>query len=87
MIASRSGDEVEVQLGVTARHAAEYVHLRDPRGAGFEPTALRSGYRWDLGIGRYEEIRDSGTNFFFDLAAGRAIHPELPTASNHGWCI
>jgi uncharacterized protein YfaS (alpha-2-macroglobulin family) len=65
------GGQVEVQLSITARHAAEYVHLRDPRGAGFEPETLTSGYRWDLGLGRYEEIRDSGTNFFIEwLPAG-----------------
>ena len=60
------GDQVEVQLSLRTRHGAEYVHLRDPRGAGFEPVAPRSSYKWDLGIGWYEEIRDSGTNFFFD---------------------
>jgi uncharacterized protein YfaS (alpha-2-macroglobulin family) len=65
------GDQVEVHLSIRARHAAEYVHLRDPRGAGFEPDSLQSRYRWDLGIGWYEEIRDSGTNFFFEwLPAG-----------------
>ncbi len=65
------GDQVEVQLTIRARHAAEYVHLRDPRGAGFEPESTASGYRWDLGIGYYEEIRDSGTNFFIQwLPAG-----------------
>jgi hypothetical protein len=60
------GDQIEVQLSLRARHAAEYVHLRDPRGAGFEPATTRSSYRWDLGLGWYEEVRDSGTNFFFD---------------------
>ena len=65
------GDGLEVQLSIAARHAAEYVHLRDPRGAGFEPETLRSGYKWDLGIGWYEEVRDSGANFFFEwLPAG-----------------
>ncbi|MEZ5331986.1 MAG: alpha-2-macroglobulin family protein [Thermoanaerobaculia bacterium] len=65
------GDQVEVQLEITARHAAEYVHLRDPRPAGFEPETLTSGYRWELGIGRYEEVRDSGTDFFVEwLPAG-----------------
>jgi uncharacterized protein YfaS (alpha-2-macroglobulin family) len=42
------------------------VHLRDPRAAGCEPTAFASGYRWDLGLAYYEEIRDSGENFFFE---------------------
>jgi len=65
------GDEVEVQLSIRARHAAEYVHLRDPRAAGLEPGVATSGWRWDLGLVRYEEIRDSGTNFFFEwLPAG-----------------
>jgi hypothetical protein len=60
------GDELEVQLSIRARHPAEYVHLRDPRPSGCEPVTLTSGYKWDLGIVRYEEIRDSGTNFFVE---------------------
>jgi uncharacterized protein YfaS (alpha-2-macroglobulin family) len=60
------GDEIEVQLSIRARHPAEYVHLRDPRPSGCEPVTLISGYKWDLGIVRYEEIRDSGTNFFVE---------------------
>jgi uncharacterized protein YfaS (alpha-2-macroglobulin family) len=69
--ALRPGDEVEVRLSLRARHAAEYVHLRDPRGAGFEPVSQVSRHRWDLGIAWYEEVRDSGSNFFFEqLPAG-----------------
>jgi uncharacterized protein YfaS (alpha-2-macroglobulin family) len=65
------GDQIEVHLSIRAKHAAEYVHLRDPRGAGFEPETLHSKYKWDLGISWYEEVRDSGTNFFFEwLPAG-----------------
>jgi uncharacterized protein YfaS (alpha-2-macroglobulin family) len=60
------GDEIEVQLAIRARHQAEYVHLRDPRPSGCEPATLTSGYKWDLGLVRYEEIRDSGTNFFME---------------------
>lgn len=60
------GDELEVQLSIRARQAAEYVHLRDPRGAGFEPENATSKYLWDLGVVRYQEFRDSGTNFFFE---------------------
>ncbi|WP_224245212.1 alpha-2-macroglobulin family protein [Hyalangium gracile] len=65
------GDEVEVQLSLRAKHAAEYVHLRDPRAAGLEPENAVSRHKWDLGIVWYEETRDSGTNFFFEwLPAG-----------------
>ena len=62
----RPGDEVEVQISLRAKHGMQYVHLRDPRGAGFEPISQRSRHRWDLGLYWYEEIRDSGTNFFFE---------------------
>ena len=65
------GDEVEVQVSLRTKHAAEYVHLRDPRGAGFEPATTVSQWKWDLGISWYEEVRDSGENFFFEwLPAG-----------------
>ncbi len=65
------GDEVEVQLSLRTKHAAEYVHLRDPRAAGLEPEAQVSKWKSDLGIAWYEEVRDSGTNFFFEqLPAG-----------------
>ncbi|HEV7671974.1 MAG TPA: alpha-2-macroglobulin family protein [Thermoanaerobaculia bacterium] len=60
------GDEVEVQLTISSRAPAEYVHLRDPRAAGFEPGVVRSGYAYDLGLGRYEETRDAATDFFFE---------------------
>jgi uncharacterized protein YfaS (alpha-2-macroglobulin family) len=55
-----------VQLSLGSKHPAEYVHLRDPRGAGFEPQGAVSRHKWDLGIGWYEEYRDSGTSFFFE---------------------
>ncbi len=65
------GDQLEVQLSLRTKHAAEYVHLRDPRGAGFEPESTTSSFKWNLGLGWYEEVRDSGTNFFFEwLPAG-----------------
>lgn len=60
------GDEVEVQISLSSKHQAEYVHLRDPRAAGFEPVDPVSQHKWDLGIYWYEEIRDNGTNFFFE---------------------
>src|ERR1041385_2483661 len=32
------GDEVEVHLSLRSKHPVGFVHLRDPRGAGFEPV-------------------------------------------------
>src|SRR6185312_2584857 len=65
------GDEIEVQLTVSSRAPAEYVHHRDPRVAGLEPGTATSGWRWGQGLFWYEETRDSATNFFFEaLPAG-----------------
>jgi uncharacterized protein YfaS (alpha-2-macroglobulin family) len=41
------------------------VHLREPRGAGFEETTLTSGYRFSP-LPVYQEPRDSLSNFFVD---------------------
>lgn len=57
------GDTVVTRLTVTSRGQMEYLHLKDPRGAGFEAETLRSGWAWD-GLSRYEEPRDSLTNYF-----------------------
>ncbi len=79
------GDQLEVQLTIRAKHAAEYVHVRDPRGAGLEPERLTSGWRWDLGVTAYEEVRDSGTNFFIDwLPAGEYVLKYRQRASMAG---
>jgi len=59
------GDQVEVQLKIDTRSQFEYVHLKDPKPAGFEAEELRSGWKWDQ-LSRYEEPRDSLTNFFMD---------------------
>jgi uncharacterized protein YfaS (alpha-2-macroglobulin family) len=59
------GDQIEVQLKVNTRSQFEYMHLKDPKPAGFEAEELRSGWKWD-GLSRYEEPRDSLTNFFMD---------------------
>jgi uncharacterized protein YfaS (alpha-2-macroglobulin family) len=70
--ALQPGDEVEVQLEIESRAQAEYVHLRDPRAAGFEPAVSVSKYHYDLGIVYYEEVRGSAQNFFIEwLPAGQ----------------
>ncbi|MEK7722446.1 MAG: hypothetical protein AAB359_08665, partial [Elusimicrobiota bacterium] len=59
------GDQVEVHLTVNTRSQFEYVHLKDPKIAGFEAETLNSGWKWDQPA-RYEEPRDSLTNFFVE---------------------
>ncbi|MDA8130638.1 MAG: MG2 domain-containing protein [Elusimicrobia bacterium] len=59
------GDEVEVHLTVRTRSQFEYVHIMDPKAAGFEAEQLTSGWKWEQ-LARYEEPRDSLTNFFVE---------------------
>jgi alpha-2-macroglobulin len=67
----KPGDEIEVELTLSARAPAEYVQLRDPRPAGLEPEDARSGWEWGQGTAWYQEVRDSATSFFFEnLPAG-----------------
>lgn len=62
----RVGDQIEVRISINCKNPMEYVHLHDPRAAGLEPERPVSGHRWDLGLYWYEEVRDSGANFFFE---------------------
>lgn len=59
------GEEIEVRLYVRTKSQFEYVHVKEPRGAGFEETTLTSGWRWDK-LSSYQEPRDSLYNFFVD---------------------
>ena len=58
------GDLVTVRLVLRADRAFEYVHLKDMRGAAFEPVNALSGYRHQDGLWYYESIKDASTNFF-----------------------
>lgn len=79
------GDEVEVHVSIKTKHAMEYVHLRDPRPAGFEPSSSVSSHKWDLGIYWYEEVRDTGMNFFFErLPQGQYTFKYRIRAANGG---
>ena len=60
----RPGDLIKVRLIVKTDRAMEYVHLKDGRASGFEPTAALSGYKYQNGLGYYESPRDASTDFF-----------------------
>ncbi len=58
------GDELVVRLELRVDRDMEYVHLKDQRGSGTEPMAVLSRYRYQDGLGYYESVRDTATNFF-----------------------
>ncbi|RPJ07000.1 MAG: hypothetical protein EHM28_08710 [Spirochaetaceae bacterium] len=59
------GDQIVVKLTIRTKSQFEYMHLRDPKAAGFEAETLTSGWKYSP-LWFYEEPRDSGTNFFFN---------------------
>ncbi|MEP7218060.1 MAG: alpha-2-macroglobulin family protein [Bacteroidota bacterium] len=79
------GDLLRVRIEIRVDRAMEYVHLKDMRGAGLEPTESLSGYRWENGLGYYMSIRDASMNFFFGgLPKGTHVFEYSLRASNAG---
>ncbi len=65
-IALNPGDKLTVRIELRVDRDMEYVHMKDMRGIGLEPAEVLSGYRYQGGLGYYQAIKDTGTNFFFD---------------------
>ena len=59
-----SGEEVRVQLLITAKRQLEYVAITDQRPAGLEPRDQLPGWVWSNGICFYRENRDASTRLF-----------------------
>lgn len=60
------GDKIKVRMEIRVDRDLEYVHIKDMRAAGFEPTNVLSQYKYQDGLGYYESTRDAATNFFVD---------------------
>ncbi|MCR6721139.1 MAG: hypothetical protein NVV59_12810 [Chitinophagaceae bacterium] len=60
------GDKVIVRIELKVDRDMEYVHMKDLRAAGLEPTNVLSSYKWQGGLGYYESTRDAATHFFFN---------------------
>lgn len=62
----KPGDLLTVRIELRTDRAMDYVHLKDLRASGLEPTETLSGYRFKGGLGWYQSTRDAATDFFFD---------------------
>lgn len=68
------GDVVVARLIVRTDRPMEFIHLKDGRGSGTEPTNVLSGYRYQDGIAYYQSTRDAAEHFFIDyLPAGTVV--------------
>ena len=60
------GDLIRVRIELRSDRTMEFVHLKDMRASGLEPTNVLSKYKYQDGLGYYEATKDASTNFFFD---------------------
>jgi len=65
----KPGDKLTIRIELRTDRYVDYVHMKDLRAAGLEPTETLSGYKYQGGLGYYQSIRDASTNFFFDRIA------------------
>jgi uncharacterized protein YfaS (alpha-2-macroglobulin family) len=81
--ALNSGDKIKVRIELRVDRDMEYVHMKDMRAAGFEPTNVLSSYKYQGGLGYYESTRDAATNFFISYLPKGTYVFEYPLVVNH----
>jgi uncharacterized protein YfaS (alpha-2-macroglobulin family) len=77
------GDKVKMRIVLSVDRGMEFVHLKDGRAATMEPQNTVSGYKYQGGLGYYEETRDAATNFFFDYLPKGTYVFEYPLTIQH----
>lgn len=62
------GDKIRIKLELKFDRDVEFFHLQDTRGSGLEPANVLSGYRYQGGLGFYEQTGDVATHWFIEFA-------------------
>ena len=78
-----AGDKIKVRIELRVDRDMEYIHLKDMRASGFEPTNVLSQYKWQAGLGYYESTKDASTNFFIDRLPKGTYVFEYPLVVTH----
>lgn len=75
----KPGDKVQITLTIETPKALQYVYVRDPNAAPFEPSGYNSGYRWGQSFSYYESTGTAERNFFASfIPSGRTtLHYEM----------
>ncbi|MFN8359093.1 MAG: alpha-2-macroglobulin family protein [Candidatus Kapaibacterium sp.] len=77
------GDEIVIKLELRTDRDMEFIHLKDMRGAGFEPTIQLSGYKYQDGLGYFQSPRDGSMNFFISSMSKGTYVLEYPLRVTH----
>jgi hypothetical protein len=78
----KKGDLIKVRIEIRCDRPMEYLHLKDMRAAGFEPTNVLSTYKYQDGLGYYESTKDASTNFFISYMPKGVYVFEYPLRVN-----
>ena len=60
------GELVTVRVTIDVKSDFEFVHLKDMRASGLEPTSVLSSHKYQDGLRYYQSTKDAATHFFFD---------------------
>lgn len=60
------GDKVRVRLQIVCDRNLEYIELKDPRCAAFEPVSTKSGWRWNSGLSYYIAVTNTAQTLYID---------------------
>lgn len=72
--AIEKGDKVKIVLNINCRKDMEYIVVSDSRSASLQPDSKVSGWIFIDGLGAYQEIGESATNFFIEnIPAGKYV--------------
>ena len=77
------GDKVKIRIEIKVDRNMEYVHLKDMRAASMEPVNVLSSYKWQDGLGYYENTKDASTNFFISYLPKGTYVFEYPVTITH----
>lgn len=79
------GDLVTIRMTVKSNTDMEFIHIKDMRASGFEPTDVISEHKFQDGTSYYQSTRDVATHFFFDsLKKGTYVLEYTMRANNAG---
>jgi uncharacterized protein YfaS (alpha-2-macroglobulin family) len=77
------GDLVRIRIVLRADRPMDFLHMKDMRAAGLEPTTVLSTYQWQDGLGYYQSTKDAATHFFFDYLPKGVYVFEYDLRVNH----
>ena len=79
----RPGDKLKVRIELRVDREMEYVHMKDMRASGFEPTNIISMYKYQGQLGFYETTKDLATHFYFSYLPKGTFVFEYPLTVVH----